>query len=152
MAIGAGMALYAKRKKGTWRTFVVIGDGELNEGSNWETLLFAAQHQLDNLVCIVDFNKIQGFGNSEDVLSLTPLADKWHAFGWSVHELDGHDIPGLRKILSSLPNQPGKPSVMVADTVKGKGVSFMENQLLWHYRPPSEEDLANALAELEPDR
>lgn len=152
LAIGAGMALFAKRNNFPWRTFVVVGDGELNEGSNWETLLFAAQHQLDNLICIVDFNKIQGFGNSDEVLSLNPLADKWRAFGWSVHESDGHDVAGLEECLSSLPDHLDKPSVIVADTVKGKGVSFMENQLLWHYRPPSDDDLAKAIAELEADR
>ncbi len=148
LPIGCGLALGGKRKQENWRTFVLLSDGELDEGSNWEAALFAGHHGLDQLVAIVDYNKIQSFGRVKDILDLEPLADKWRAFRWEVCELDGHDIPALRKAMKQVPFQPGRPSVVIAHTVKGKGVSFMENDLLWHYRPPDQKQLAAALTEL----
>jgi len=148
LAVGCGMALAGKREGRPYRVFVLLSDGELDEGSNWEAILFAPQHRLDNLVAIVDYNKIQSFGAVKDVLDLEPLADKWRAFRWAVREIDGHDHARIEDALSGIPFEPGKPSVVIAHTVKGKGVSFMENQLAWHYKSPNEAQLAQALAEL----
>ena len=143
-----GLALAAKRGGSSARTFCLLSDGELDEGSNWEALLFAPQHQLDNLVVIVDYNKIQSFGRVSDVLELEPLADKLHAFRWAVREIDGHDMEALKKTFAALPFRPGSPSLILAHTVKGKGVSFMEDSLAWHYKTPTMEQLALASAEL----
>jgi transketolase len=148
LPVGCGMALAGKRANMPYRIFVMLSDGELDEGSNWEAILFAPQHQLDNLISIVDYNKIQSFGAVSEVLELAPLADKWRAFRWAVREIDGHDHAQIESALSSVPFEPGKPSVIIAHTVKGKGVSFMENQLAWHYKSPNAEQLAQALAEL----
>ncbi len=148
LPVGCGMALAGKREGHPYRVFVMLSDGELDEGSNWEAILFAPQHQLDNLVAIVDYNKIQSFGSVKEVLDLDPLADKWRAFRWAVREIDGHDHAQIESVLASVPFEPGKPSVIIAHTVKGKGVSFMENQLAWHYRSPNAEQLAQALSEL----
>lgn len=123
----------------------MLSDGELNEGSNWEAILFAPHHGLDNLIAIVDYNKIQSLGSVSDVLELDPLAGKFHAFRWSVREVDGHDHHAIGKALGELPWERGKPSCLIAHTIKGKGVPFMENQLLWHYRNPNDDQLANAL-------
>ena len=149
LPIGCGMALAGKREGKPYRVFVMLSDGELDEGSNWEAILFAPQHQLDNLVAIVDYNKIQSFGRVKDVLELEPLADKWRAFRWAVREIDGHNHSQIASALTGVPFEPGKPNVIIAHTVKGKGVSFMENQLAWHYKTPNEQQLAEALAELE---
>jgi transketolase len=149
LSVGCGMALAGKSDSCPYRVFVMLSDGELDEGSNWEAILFAPHHQLDNLVVIVDYNKIQSFGTVKEVLDLDPLAEKWRAFRWSVREINGHDHVQLNKVLSSVPFEPGKPSVIIAHTVKGKGVSFMENQLIWHYRSPDAVQLAQALSELE---
>ncbi len=148
LPIGCGMALANKRENKLCRVFVMLSDGELDEGSNWEAILFAPQHQLDNLVAIVDYNKIQSFGAVSEVMELAPLADKWRAFRWAVREVDGHNYEQIESVLNDVPFEPGKPSVVIAHTVKGKGVSFMENQLTWHYRSPNAEQLAQALAEL----
>ena len=145
---GCGMALAGKREGRPYRVFVILSDGELDEGSNWEAILFAPQHQLDNLVAIVDYNKIQSFGKVKEVLDLEPLPDKWRAFRWAVREIDGHDHKQIEGALTAVPFEPGKPSVIVAHTVKGKGISFMENQLAWHYKSPNAEQLKQALAEL----
>jgi len=149
LPIGCGMALAAKRGGEPQRVFVMLSDGELDEGSNWEAILFAPQHGLDNLVAVVDYNKIQSFGSVKEVIDLDPLADKWRAFRWAVREIDGHDHQEIRDALASVPFEPGRPSVVIAHTVKGKGVTFMEDQLAWHYRSPNAEQLASALAELE---
>ena len=149
LPVGAGMALAAKRDGNPARVFVLLSDGELDEGSNWEASLFAAHHQLENLVAIVDYNKIQSFGTVDEVLRLEPLADKWRAFGWACSEIDGHDHEAIRAALSAVPKEPGKPTVVVAHTIKGKGVSFMEDTLAWHYKSPSDEQLVQALHELE---
>jgi transketolase len=148
LPIGCGLALAAKRQKEAWRTFVLLSDGELDEGSNWEAALFAGHHRLDQLVAIVDYNKIQSFGSVKDVLDLEPLAEKWRAFRWQVRELDGHSLADLRDALTQTPFEPGRPSVLIAHTIKGKGVSFMENDLLWHYRAPDQKQLSAALAEV----
>ena len=148
LPIGCGMALAGKRERRPYRVFVMLSDGELDEGSNWEAILFAPQHQLDNLVAIVDYNKIQSFGTVKEVLELEPLADKWRAFRWAVREIDGHDHQQIESALTSVPFEPGKPSVIIAHTIKGKGVLFMENQLAWHYKSPNAEQLKQALTEL----
>lgn len=148
LSVGCGMALAGKREGGDYRVFVLLSDGELDEGSNWEPILFAAHHHLDNLVAIVDYNKIQGFGAVGSVLELEPLADKWKAFGWSVVEIDGHDHAELGAAFGRLPLASGRPSVVVAHTVKGKGVKFMEHSLDWHYKSPNSEQLQQALDNL----
>lgn len=148
LPIGCGMALAAKHDDSPSRVFVLLSDGELDEGSNWESILFAPHHQLDNLIVIVDYNKIQSFGAVSDVLGLEPMAEKWRTFQWSVREMDGHDPTQIAEALRNVPFEPQKPSVLIAHTVKGKGVSFMENQLDWHYKSPSNEQLEAALAEL----
>ncbi len=148
LSIGCGMALGGRRDNRNYRVFVLLSDGECDEGSTWEAALFAPHHHLDNLVAIVDYNKIQSFGATKAVLDLDPLADKWKAFGWEVKEIDGHDLSQIRRILQSIPFKQGRPSFVVAHTVKGKGVSFMENQLAWHYRYPDDEQLRLALREL----
>jgi transketolase len=150
LPFGAGKALAAKRLGKGWRVFVMLSDGELDEGSNWEAILFAPQHRLDNLTVIVDYNKIQSLGGVSEVLELEPLAEKFRAFRWSVREVDGHDHQAVRTALNGLPWEAGKPSCLIAHTVKGKGVSFMENQLRWHYKSPNAEQLKQALAELGP--
>ncbi|HEU0293431.1 MAG TPA: transketolase [Anaerolineales bacterium] len=148
LSVGCGMALAGKRENRPYRIFVILSDGELDEGSNWESILFAPHHQLDNLVAIVDYNKIQSFGTVSEVLNLNSLNDKWQAFGWSVHEVDGHDHIGIAQILENLPVRTGKPNVVIAHTIKGKGVSFMEDRLEWHYKSPDREQLDLALSEL----
>lgn len=149
LPFGVGKALAAKRSGQAWRTFVLLSDGEWGEGSNWEACMFAAHHRLDNLVAVIDYNKLQSLTTVADTLALEPLAAKLEAFGWSVRELDGHDHAMLREVLSATPWEAGKPSVVVAHTTKGKGVSFMENSVAWHYRSPNDEQLAQALAELQ---
>lgn len=148
LGLACGMALAGKVDKADWRVFVVLSDGECDEGSIWEAAMFAPFHKLGNLTCIVDYNKIQSFGTVAEVLDLEPFADKWRAFGWDVTEVDGHDHSELQSAL-----QPrdfnSKPHLILAHTVKGKGVSFMENKLMWHYKSPTPEQLAQALAEVE---
>lgn len=148
LPFGTGKSLAAKRSKQKWRTFVLLSDGELGEGSNWEALMFAAHHQLDNLVAIVDYNKLQSLTTVDKTLRIEPLVDKVSAFGWSVREVDGHDHSELAQSLNTTPWEVGKPSFLIAHTTKGKGVSFMENSVDWHYKSPSAEQLAQALQEL----
>lgn len=149
LPFGTGKALAAKRLNADWRVFVLLSDGEMDEGSNWEALMFSAHHGLDNLVAIIDYNKLQSLTTVEKTLGLEPLAAKLRAFGWSVREVNGHDHVQLSEALGSVPWVAGKPSIVIAHTVKGKGVSFMENKVEWHYRSPNSEQLAQALAELE---
>lgn len=150
LPIACGMALAAKHKSQTpSRVFCLMGDGECDEGSVWEAALFAPQHKLDNLVAIVDCNRLQGFGETRQVAELEPIVDKWRAFRWAVRDIDGHDLPTIEDTLAAVPFEPGRPSVIVARTVKGKGVSYMEDQLAWHYRSPNAEQLAQALDEVE---
>jgi transketolase len=146
---GAGRALAHQMDRKPGRTFVVLSDGECNEGTIWEAAMFAAGRKLENLIAIVDYNKLQAMGRSNEVTALGPLADKWRAFGWSTREVDGHDMAAVVDAVESVPFAPGRPSAIVAHTVKGKGVSFMEDDLEWHYRPPNAEDLLRALAEIE---
>jgi transketolase len=134
-----------------WRTFVLTGDGELQEGSNWEAAMCAAQYKLDNLVLIVDRNRIQQGDFTENTINMNPLGDKWRAFGWSVVEVDGHDYAELLRVLGSTPAEPGKPTCVIANTIKGHGVSFMENKPEWHHGIPSDAQLATALNELTKD-
>jgi transketolase len=149
LGLACGMALAGKADKAPWRVFVLLSDGECDEGSTWEAALFAPHHKLGNLTAIVDYNKIQSFGSVAEVLDLEPFADKWRAFGWDVAEVDGHDHAALRDVLKAARAEAGRPRLILAHTVKGKGVSFMENQLAWHYKSPSPEQLAQALKELE---
>ncbi len=149
LSVATGMALTAKRDGLPWRVFCLLSDGECDEGSTWEPILFAPQHRLDNLVAIVDYNKIQSLGTVKEVMDLDPFGDKWRAFGWAVREIDGHNLAEIEAALTSLPFEPGRPSCVIAHTVKGKGVSFMEDRLLWHYRTPQGEEYAAALAELD---
>jgi transketolase len=148
LSLAAGFALAAKRGGRPSRAIALLSDGECDEGSIWEAALFAPHHRLANLVAIVDHNKIQSFGRVEEVLSLAPFADKWRAFGWVVREVDGHDHAAIKGALRGAAT-PEAPLVVIAHTVKGKGVSFMEDDLLWHYRSPSAEQLERAIAEVE---
>ena len=149
LPVGVGMAMAARADGRDSRVFVLLSDGELDEGSNWEAALFAPQRRLDNLVAIVDYNKIQSFGTVSEVIELHPLAAKWESFRWAVREIDGHDHAAIADALTAAPFEPGKPSVVLAHTTKGKGVSFMEDLLAWHYKSPSDEQLEQALAEVE---
>ena len=149
LPFGTGKALAAKRQGQAWRVFVMLSDGEMDEGSNWEALMFAAHHKLDNLVAIIDYNKLQSLATIAETLALEPLVDKLRAFGWEVREVDGHDHHALEEALQYAPWSVGKPSILVMHTIKGKGVSFMENRVEWHYKSPNEEELAAARAELE---
>jgi transketolase len=149
LPVAAGMALAAKRSGAAWRVFCVLSDGELDEGSNWEAIQFAQHFRLANLYAIVDYNKIQSFGSVAEVSELHPLAQKFQAFNWGVHEIDGHDHSALEAALSAPPPLPDRPTAIVAHTIKGKGVSFMEGQLAWHYKNPDDRDLVAALEELE---
>jgi len=146
LPFGVGKALAAKIRNEDWQVYVVLSDGELDEGSNWEALMFAAHHQLDKLTVIIDYNKLQSLDSVSNTLALEPLVDKLTAFGWRVEEVDGHSHEQLADILGG--DNTGKPLVVVAHTTKGKGVSYMENQVLWHYRNPNDEQLALALKEL----
>lgn len=148
LPFGTGKALAAKRLGQSWRTFVLLSDGELGEGSNWEAMMFAAHHGLDNLVLIIDYNKLQSLTTVDNTLRVEPLADKLRAFGWSTREVGGHDHSALKERLTNLPWELGKPTALIAHTTKGKGVSFMENSVDWHYKSPSAEQLARALEEL----
>lgn len=148
LSVGAGMALAAKLDAATHRVMVLLSDGECDEGSNWEAVLFAAHHGLEQLVAIVDYNKIQSLAPVADTIGLEPFADKWRSFGWGVVEVDGHDHDALLSAFASLPVEAGKPTCIIAHTVKGKGVSFMEHSVLWHYRSAKGEELAAAEREL----
>lgn len=148
LPVATGMALAAKLDAAPFRVVALLSDGECDEGSNWEAILFAAHHALDNLVVFVDYNKIQSLGPVAETLALEPFADKWRAFGWSVVEVDGHDHDALRRVWDALPASVGRPTCVLAHTVKGKGVSFMEHSVLWHYRTARDTEFADALREL----
>jgi len=148
LPIAVGCSLAARMRGESWRTFVLTGDGELQEGSNWEAALTAQQYGLDNLVVIVDRNRIQQGDFTEQIIRMDPLAPKWAAFGFAVTEVDGHDHAALIECFSSLPLEKGKPSCIIANTVKGKGVSFAENKPAWHHGVPTKEHLALAAVEL----
>ena len=154
LAVGAGMALGAKMDKAPWRTYVILGDGECDEGSVWEAALQAHQYGLDNLIAVVDHNRMQSLDFCEKTIALEPFADKWRDFGWQVQVVDGHDVTALQEAFARAKDGlgGGKPSVIIAETTKGKGVSFMENDILWHYRTPQGEEYDAALKELEAQR
>jgi transketolase len=152
LSVATGMALSAKKRKSPHRAFVLMSDGECDEGSNWEAFLFAAHHRLDNLIAIIDYNKLQSLRSVNDTLRLEPLRDKLVACNWAVEEIDGHDHAALARRLSRVPFETGKPSLLIAHTTKGRGVSFMENSVLWHYRTPQGDEYAAAVAELEKAR
>lgn len=149
LAVAIGMALAAKLDGRSYRVFTLMGDGELAEGSNWEAAMAAAHYKLDNLVAIVDRNTLQISAPTEKVMALEPLAEKFAAFGFAVRHCDGNDIDELVHTFDQVPFESGKPSLILAHTVKGKGVSFIENQLSWHHKVPSDEQMAIALAELD---
>jgi len=147
LAIANGMALAAKIKDRSYKSFVLMSDGEMNEGSVWEAALFSSRHELNNLTAIVDYNKWQATGRSEEVLAIGPLNDKWRSFGWQVEEINGHDH---EEILTALTSPRSKlPRMIIAHTVKGKGVGFMEDDNNWHYRSPNSSELEKAKEELE---
>ena len=146
LPVATGMALAAKINRQKHNIYVLMGDGECDEGSNWEAALFAPHHKLDNLVVIIDRNKLQSIHSTEDTLRLEPFVDKWQAFGWNVVDVDGHDHQRLLDACGS--RVTGKPLCIVANTIKGKGVSFMEDNILWHYRSPQAEEFNSAMQEL----
>ena len=148
LAVAMGMALGARIQKQDFHTFVMLGDGELHEGSNWEAAMAAAHYRLANLTAIVDFNKISQSGRVAEIVGIDPLADKWRAFGWEVREIDGHDMAQVVDALDALPLAPDRPSAILAHTVKGKGVSFAENTYVWHSNSVNDEIYARALGEL----
>lgn len=148
LSISVGIAKAAKMDKKNYKVFTVMGDGELEEGSNWEAAMSASHFKLDNLIGIVDRNKLQITGETEEIMSLEPLSDKWKSFGWEVIEVDGHDHEQLYSILKNTPLKFGKPTLIIAHTIKGKGVSFIENKVEWHHRVPTDEELAKAIEEL----
>lgn len=145
LPMSTGQALAIKLNSGTQRVFCLLSDGETNEGSVWEAALFASAHKLDNLICFIDHNKWQATGRSDEVLNVTAHAEKWLAFGWNVQCIDGHDH---QQIISAAHNASAKPKMIIADTVKGRGVSFMEDDNNWHYRVPNAEELHQAKKEL----
>ena len=154
LAVAAGMALGGKKDGEDWRVYCVLGDGECDEGSVWEAALQASQYKLDNLIAVVDYNHMQSLDFCENTLALEPFADKWRAFGWNPIEVDGHDTDALKAAFEAAKANrgTGRPTVILATTVKGKGVSFMENDILWHYRTPQGEEYEAALKELEAQR
>lgn len=145
LSIGVGMAIANKIDKLDNHVYVMCGDGELNEGSIWEAIMFAPHKNLDNLTMIVDYNKLQGYGKTNEVINLEPLNEKLKSFNWEVIEIDGHNLQEIEKALISKSN---KPKAIIAHTVKGKGVSYMENEFFWHYKSPNKEQLEQALKEL----
>jgi len=150
LSIGIGLALNAGRDRSGHRVFVIVSDGESNEGSVWEAALCAGKHKLSNLTVLVDYNKCQSYGTTFEVLNLEPFADKWTAFGFSVKEVDGHNLEELRTALSQLPLASDKPSVIICHTVKGKGIRYMENNLEWHHKNKvSDEEISSLLVALE---
>ncbi len=148
LPVAVGIALAGKRKNATWKVICLVSDGELNEGSNWEAILFSPQQKLDNLILIVDYNKIQSLGFVKDVIDLEPFKSKFESFNWDVFEIDGHNHTQINDALLKCNQKNNKPKVIIANTVKGKGVDFMENQILWHYRAPNADQLKTAIQNL----
>jgi transketolase len=151
LSLAAGAALAARLQNSPRRAFALVSDAECNSGSLWEAVMFAAHHKLSNLIAIVDLNGQQALGYTRDVLSLTPMGERWAAFGWAVHDVNGHDPAQLRETLTRLNTCSGTPHVLVAHTVFGKGVSFMEGQIRWHYAPMSDSDYRQALDQVQSD-
>lgn len=146
LSIGAGMALAGKIKRLPYKVVVLLSDGELNEGSVWEAVMFSAHHKLDNLLALVDANKMQALGFTKDILDLEPIEDKWKAFGWCTQTIDGHDFAQILNALDNLAKD--RPNAVILNAVKGKGISFMEDNILWHYRAPDDDEYQRALEEL----
>lgn len=149
LSVGLGMALAARLNNSPTRVYVMLGDGEIQEGQVWEAAMFAGFHKIDNIVCIVDYNKIQLDGFVKDIMDLEPLGDKWRSFGWHVVEADGHSIPAVRAAFAEAAATKGKPTVFLANTIKGKGVSFMENNPKYHGSAPTRDEMKKALEELQ---
>jgi transketolase len=152
LSFAVGAALAARIEGSRRRAFVLLSDAECNEGSVWEAVMFAAHHRLSNVIALVDVNGQQALGYTREVLDLTPLSRRWEAFGWDVHEVDGHDVDALTRTLADLADTAPMPHVLLARTTFGKGVSYMENKIAWHYLPMSDEQYAQALSELEDGR
>ncbi len=148
LPVGLGMALAARIQRRNYRVFVCLSDGECNEGTVWEAAMLAPARQLERLAVIVDYNKWQATGRSDEVMALSSLRDKWAAFGWNATDVDGHDLSALSRLLRNVPDGSGKPVALIAHTVKGKGVSFMEDDNNWHYRVPKEAEVERAGQEL----
>ncbi len=149
LSIAVGMALNGRHEQSDYRSFVIIGDGESNEGSVWEAALCAGKHRLDQLTVIVDYNKQQSYGATAEIQDMEPMADKWWAFGFAVREVDGHDVNALRLAFNDLPFEQGKPNAVICHTIKGKGVSFAEHNPQWHHKNKvTDEDIASLLKEL----
>ncbi len=148
LPMGLGMALAGRIHGRSYRVYALLSDGECNEGSVWEAAMVAGAHRVERLAVVIDFNKWQATGRSEDVMGANPLAAKWRAFGWNTYEVDGHDLPGLVRLMRNVPDRSGKPVAIVAHTIKGKGVSFMEDDNNWHYRIPTEQEVAEAKKQL----
>lgn len=149
LPVAEGIALAGKQKKENWKTVVLMSDGELDEGSNWEAFLMAPHLKLENLYVIIDYNKIQALGNTNKVINLEPLENKFRSFGWEIRRVNGHNHKNIYDGLISLDkSSSAKPKLLIADTIKGKGVSFMEDKLLWHYHSPSEQEYKKAMEEL----
>jgi transketolase len=146
LGIGAGMAFNLRRLGGSQRVFVLLSDGECDEGSVWEAAMFAGHHRLANLCAVIDYNKLQSLGRVSDTVNLEPFSAKWRAFGWHAIRVDGHDHDALS--VAFVERADNRPTCIVADTVKGRGVSFMENQVLWHYRAPRDHEYVAAMREL----
>lgn len=147
--IGIGMAINGKSRDQNYRVYTVIGDGESQEGTIWEGAMAASHLGLDNLVAVIDRNHLQVSGFTQEVMQVAPLAEKWKSFGWEVMEVDGHDFTALHQVFSALPFEEGKPSLIIANTVKGRGLSFAENRVEWHYRVPTKEEYQKAREELD---
>lgn len=148
LPIGNGMALAGRIKGQSYRVFALMSDGECNEGSVWEAAMFAAAQKLENVCVIIDYNKWQATARSNETLALAPLREKWEAFGWDAVEVDGHDIGAVASLMANVPNGSGKPVAIIAHTIKGKGVSFMEDDNNWHYRSPTAEEVVKSHKEL----
>ena len=145
LSIGIGMALVARYKQAKHRVMVVLGDGECNEGSVWEGALSASKHRLDNLTVIVDYNKMQSYASTHEVLDLEPFVKKWESFGFAVQEVNGHDVKALEQVFETLPFTAGQPSAVICHTVKGKGIPFVENNLSWHHKSGLDDSEKSAL-------
>ncbi len=148
LSLGLGMAMGARLKKKDFHVYVLLGDGELDEGQNWEAALAVSKHRLSSLTAIVDRNRVQLDGPTEDIMPLEPLAEKWRAFNWNVLDVDGHDVGAVAAALRRARAEIQGPTIIIAETIKGKGVSFMENSHLWHGRPPTRDEFERALSEL----
>lgn len=149
LSIALGMALAAKHDNKSYKCYVLMSDGECDEGSVWEAAMLAAQLKLDNLIVIIDYNKLQNFGKVEEVINLEPLAEKWISFGWAAKEIKGHDFQELLNSFASLPFESTKPNIIIAHTIRGKGVSFIENRIEWHYKCLTQNQYEEAIKEID---